>query len=343
MQAVGSALLDPVSAARAAARTASVTVIIPASRPERLSRCLESLCRCLGPGPGEVLVVLNDGGDACGSAARRFAGRLPGLKILPGARVSPGAARNRALAAARGEWLCFLDDDVAVPAHYFRVLAEKIARHPAASVIGGPNLTPPGRPLFERCVGHLLGSWLGAGGTGRRFRGYARDSWCDERGLILCNLCVRRGALAAAGLRFDESLPRNEENLLLEKLARRGHAALHSPTVYVYHDRRSTLLSFARQCYLSGWGRAGMSRRMPSSLRPIYLLPGALALGVLAAPFHPAALGALAVYGAAALGNALWLTVERKETLGAVLWLWVLHPVTHLSYAGGFVRGLAGP
>lgn len=325
----------------------TISVIIPASRPAALARCLESLARCRGPGPAEIILVLNDAsarhpGSGCARVAAGFAQRLPGLKLLEGGPFLPGAARNLALESARGDWLCFLDDDVTVPPLYFGVLAEKLRSHPQASVLGGPNLTPPGSPLFARCVGHLLGSWLGAGSLATRCSGYPADSWTDDRGLILCNLCVRRQALASEGLRFDEDLLRNEENLLLARLFARGHRALHSPELYVHHERRAGLASFCRQSLLSGRGRAGMTLKLPGSLRPLHLLPVLLGVCVLGGPFLPRSLGlAAAAYAAAALANALSLTLRRGEPARAALWLWLLHPAAHLSYAAGLLAGLA--
>lgn len=326
-------------------RRPSCSVIIPCSRPASLQRCLESLCRVDGGGPEEILLVINGVSAACAEVCTRFASRLPALKVLHSVSCTPGAARNLAVRAAKGDWLCFLDDDVRVPPEYFRVLLEKISSHPRAAAIGGPNLTPPDATLFERSSGHLLGSWLGAGRHARRYSGYEYDAWCDDRSLILCNLCIRREILENERLAFDEGLLRNEENLLLELLLRRGQQALHSPALYVHHERRSGLAAFNIQCFLSGEGRGKMTWRLPSSLRLIHLLPPLLLACLLFSPLFPRSLGLItAAYAATALLNALALSVKHSEPARAVLWLWLLHPAAHLSYAAGLIAGLAtGP
>lgn len=318
------------------------SAIILASRPDSLRRCLLSLERA-SPKPAEILVVLNGKDAECAAVAGEFATDLPGLAVLRGAPRSLGGARNRAVATARGSWLCFLDDDVTVPPEYFAVLEEKLRAHPEAIAIGGPNLTPAPSPVFERCVGHILGSPFAAGRRGRRYAGHADDTWTDDGGLILCNLCLSAEALRAAGLGFDEDLIRNEENLLLQRLFRSGHRALHAPALFVFHERRSTLLAFVRQCFLSGQGRAEMTVKLPGSLTLTHLLPLTPAVGVLGTLLHPAVfLPCVAGYGTLAFGHALWLGLRHGESAAAVWWLAWLMPAGHLGYAAGLLAGFGG-
>ncbi|MEK7859316.1 MAG: glycosyltransferase [Elusimicrobiota bacterium] len=317
------------------------SAIILASRPASLRRCLESLAAAQPKEGFECLLVLNDDAQACAEVAESFTGRIAGLRLIRGAPASLGGARNAALRAAEGEWLCFLDDDVTVPPSYFSVLEEKSLRYPEACAIGGPNLTPAASPLFERCLGHLLGSWLGAGPMRRRCAAFDGDTWTDDRSLILCNLSFRRDALLREGLCFDEELVRNEENLLLEQLFSGGRRALHAPELRVYHERRATLAAFSRQCFLSGKGRAEMTLKRPSSLSAVHLAPQLLFLGLLGFFRQPWLCALLAAaYGAAAAFNAVFLALRHSEGAGALGWLLLTLPAAHLSYAAGFLAGL---
>lgn len=320
---------------------AGTSVVILASRPASLARCLESLARADAPKPDEVLVVLNGRDAECAAAAAPFAAAVPGLTVVRDAPRSLGGARNRAAALARGSWLCFLDDDVTVAPDYFSVLEDARRRHPGACALGGPNLTPPGSPVFERCVGFTLGSPLAAGRMRRRYAGHAADEWTDDASLILCNLCLRADALRAAGPGFDEELIRNEENLLLQKVFRAGGRALHAPALRVFHERRSTLRAFVRQCFLSGRGRAEMTLKSPRTLRPEHLFPSALAACVLLSPLLPAARAAAALYAAAVLAQAACLTAREREGPAAFWWLVWLTPAAHLGYAAGMASGLS--
>jgi hypothetical protein len=304
---------------------------------------LESLVQAAPRRGFECLLVLNGRDAECGAVAAAFSGRLPGLRILPGPLPrSLGGARNAALHEARGEWLCFLDDDAFAPPGYFLALSRAIERHPDAAAIGGPNLTPPGSPLFERCCGHLLGSRACAGPMSRRYREDGAEAWTDDRALILCNLAMRRRALLDDGLSFDETLARNEENLLLEQLLARGRRALFVPDLFVHHERRPTPAAFAVQCFLSGRGRAEMTFKRPSSLRALHAAPALLLAGAAGLILKPAwfVLPA-AAYAIAAALNAAALAIRRREGPRALAPLFFLMPAAHLSYAAGLIAGTA--
>jgi GT2 family glycosyltransferase len=323
----------------------SFSAVIPASRPEALARCLGSL-EAAAPRQGfECLVIVNGRDQEVDAVLSSFSGRVPGLRRLTSSPPrSPGSARNAALAEARGDWLCFLDDDVQAPAGYFAALTRAAERHPAAAAIGGPNLTPPGRPLFERCCGHVLASPLCAGPMSRRYRAGGRESPCDERSLILCNLAVRRSALVESGLRFDDRLLRNEENLLLDRLQEGGARLIFCPELAVVHERRPTPASFARQCYLSGRGRAEMTGPRPGSVTPLHAAPAALVAAVALLPLWPSALApAVAAYAAAAAFHAAWLCRRSGEGPRAFGWLLVLAPAAQASYGAGLIAGLLRP
>lgn len=93
------------------------TVIVPTrDRIDRLEACLRGLAaqrdRRTGAPPGFEILVAVDGPDAGEQAlaARVLGGRAH--RVLTGEPIGPAAARNRALAAARGELVLFLNDDV---------------------------------------------------------------------------------------------------------------------------------------------------------------------------------------------------------------------------------------
>ena len=65
--------------------------------------------------------------------------RFPDAQVGDTGRRLPGAARNPLIERARGELLLFLDDDVTVPPELLRRLVDTAARHPEASVFGGPD------------------------------------------------------------------------------------------------------------------------------------------------------------------------------------------------------------
>lgn len=88
-----------------------VTVVIPTvRRPALLRRAVESALAGLPPGDVEVIVVPN-GPDAEREAATLGLSNCRGVYVSPTFRPGANAARNHGLAAARGRYVRFLDDD----------------------------------------------------------------------------------------------------------------------------------------------------------------------------------------------------------------------------------------
>ena len=112
---------------------ADVSVITPAYNARAtIARTLASIA-AQTLRPREVIVVDDGSTDDTVAVAEGFAPRMQGiaLKILRQENQGAGVARNRAIRAASGTWLAFLDaDDEWLPAKLERCMAE-LARHGA--------------------------------------------------------------------------------------------------------------------------------------------------------------------------------------------------------------------
>ncbi len=109
----------------------SISVVIPSllERAEGVQACLKSLSELDYPNY-EVIVVDN-----------RPAGAppvdLPGVRVVRETRPGISAARNRGLAAARGEIVAFTDDDVEVDPGWLLAIAIRFAEHPEEACVTG--------------------------------------------------------------------------------------------------------------------------------------------------------------------------------------------------------------
>ena len=128
-------------------------------RPERLLAFLGSVEGLVVP-PGlrwELVIVDNGTNDATAKVVERFASSLPIRRVkeaVPG--ISP--ARNRAVREARGDYICWTDDDVILDPHWLAAYAAAFARHPDAAIFGGKILRSMEEPV-PRWVRKSLGCW----------------------------------------------------------------------------------------------------------------------------------------------------------------------------------------
>jgi GT2 family glycosyltransferase len=325
------------------ARVPEISICILAGhRAEQLDACLAGL-RSQARAPSfELLIGGNPTAEEVAAVHRQF----PDAQVFDTGRRLPGGARNPLIERATGELLLFLDDDVIVPPDLLRRLADTAAAHPEASVFGGPNDTPPSSSRFERVQGAALSSLLGSGPVSRRY-GARHRGFADERWFTLCNLAVRRRVMRP----FADELVCAEENALLAELRRAGEPMLYEPTLRVFHARRPSWGSFARQMVKYGRGRGQLVRREPATARAAYLAPAALLSYLLALPALVAGLGAdLFVLGPLILYAILIGTTSIRIAWSLRRWgdaplALALIMTIHACYGAGVIRGivLSGP
>jgi GT2 family glycosyltransferase len=112
------------------------TICLPTRRRRGyLAVALASVAPQAAARGAEVLVVEDDPHDPQTEALAHAHGAG---YLAHGAARGPNAARNTAIAAARGELLCFLDDDVEVWPGWLDALLAAAAAHPAHEAFGGP-------------------------------------------------------------------------------------------------------------------------------------------------------------------------------------------------------------
>ena len=116
----------------------TTSVIMPVLNASRTLRAALESVR-LNRLPGDELIVVDDGSSDDSLEVVRASGQAD--LILSQPTRGPAAARNLALAQARGQNIAFLDADDCWPAHTLEGLRQALQRHPQAGVAQGLLIT----------------------------------------------------------------------------------------------------------------------------------------------------------------------------------------------------------
>lgn len=274
------------------------------------------------------------------NAAKEF--RYPDgkLEIIVARGKQPSVQRNAGIRAARGEIIYFLDDDSVVQPESLWRAVERFY-DPAVKMVGGPNLCPPDAPFLERLFALVHSSWLAFSSSRARYAAVGELRETGEKELILCNLAARRDVLLELG-GFDELLYPNEENALMDELAKRGKL-LYDPEMIVLRRPRRSLKAFWRMLLNYGRGRAEQVRlhftagSAPNFVPPLFVLY-LVSLPLLAWKLGLLTLIPLGCYALAVLVQCAVLV--GRGGLGASLCAVPLTVLVHVGYGLGFLRGL---
>jgi glucosyl-dolichyl phosphate glucuronosyltransferase len=132
-------------------------------RAESLRRALTALAEMTVPSDAEweVVAVNNDSTDHTDTVIESFADRLP-IRQEFEFRHGLSHARNRAVEAARGDYIIWIDDDVVVGREWLTAYVAAFRRRPDAAVFGGPVMpryVPP-MPKWFASAEPYIGAWV---------------------------------------------------------------------------------------------------------------------------------------------------------------------------------------
>jgi O-antigen biosynthesis protein len=233
-----------------------VSIVIPTcNRPEDLRRCLAALEPERRSRDVEVVVIDNRPGAS--SPTRAVVAEFERIAFIEEARPGLSYARNAGFAAATGEILIAIDDDVTVSEGWLERLVAPFHRAEVAAVTGDVlpvELDTDAQVLFEEY-----------GGLGKGFQRFERNGeWFHEmRGAVptwklgaTANAAFRSSILSdpAVGV-LDEALGAgmptgcSEDTYLFYRILKAGHTILYEPSAWVWHRHRRDLPSLRQQIY----------------------------------------------------------------------------------------------
>jgi succinoglycan biosynthesis protein ExoM len=308
-----------------------VSILIPTfRRPDLLHAAIESLLVQKELAVGVEVVVIDN--DPARTAERVVAGLSPaaGLCLRYVSEPRPGIshARNAGIAASRGAYIAFLDDDEAAAPFWLTKLLSTM-RDFAADIVVGPV-----RPRFP--AGSPVSSYA------RRI--YERDAQVATGEAVewhgIGNSLLRRDRCLAAAAPFDPrlGLSGGEDTVFLARLREQGRrtvwCAEAAVTEVIPQDKLATAY-LLRRAFRTGQTTA--------------FLPSALARPRWSAVLRWMLIGLmqLCVYGSWSialrlLGRDAWLSAMAKAVggLGKVMW----HPALHVRnyQLGGRKQATAG-
>ena len=234
------------------------SVVVPTcDRSELLAGCVQSLLAQGYPADRfEIVIVDNGSVDATPRLLAAWEQRTvpPAFRCLTLPERDANTARNAGAAAARGDPICFVDDDVVAPPGWLGALVAGAGRDPAAGCVGGPIRPRFAYPPPRTCDRHVLpGSILDEGPEERT----VNEVWGG-------NMALRRFALDATG-GFREGLRFHQEWEWQQRLLAGGGHIRYVPDAWLWHchARPQRIPSLLYEYFRRGYIKAALGYSVP--------------------------------------------------------------------------------
>ena len=221
-----------------------VSVVVPTyNRKEMLKDCLTSLFNQTYPKDKYEIIVVNDGStDGTEEVLNEYAKKAPCIfKWFSQENKGPSAARNLGIEHAKGEIICFTDDDCIADERWIENLVKEFTNEKVGGV-GGEIVAYNPKTLTEK--------------YGNRFNQRERA----KEYLLTGNAAYRKDVLDAIG-GFDENLRSLEDVDLGIRVKAKGYELRYTPHAIVFHKHYDTLQWLMRRQYFLGKMFARLSRK----------------------------------------------------------------------------------
>lgn len=239
------------------------SVIIPVyNRPSEVFELLTSLSvQTLQE--FEVIIVEDGSTDKAEQVASFFQFQIE-IRYFYQENQGQGFARNYGMNQAKGDFFVVLDSDVILPEDYLLVLKNAILSR-NLDAFGGPDAAASDFSNLQKAMDFAMTSFWTTGGI----RGKLKDpTKYQARGF---NMGVSRTVFESIGGFVDPN--RGEDIEWSIRIKKAGFKLELVEEAFVYHKRKNTLKSFAKQAFSFGRNRVNVSRFHPEAIKFVHWLP----------------------------------------------------------------------
>lgn len=221
------------------------SLIIPTyNRPDRLSRCLDSIAKLDYPRDRFEVLVVNDGSSLpLEPVVNPFQERLS-LRLVNQTNAGPGAARNRGASLAKGQYLAFTDDDCTLDPQWLTHLEQQFERSPDA-LLGGATVNVLTENLYSSASQILIDYLYHYYGKGDQQTCFFASN----------NIALNTDKFREIG-GFDThfTLAAGEDRDLCDRWSYNGYPLEYVPQAIVYHAHQLSLKTYWKQHFNYGRG-----------------------------------------------------------------------------------------
>jgi glycosyltransferase involved in cell wall biosynthesis len=248
------------------------SIIIPVyNRPEEVRELFQSLAEQQYDKAFEVVLV-EDGSDLSSQKVVEEYKTTLDITYLTKTNSGPGDSRNYGMNRADGNYFLILDSDCVLPPDYLQNVDEALSND-YVDCFGGPDTAHKSFTALQRAINYSMTSFWTTGGV-RGHKSAARRF--QPRSF---NMGLSEAAFKASG-GFGNIHPGEDPDLSL-RLKHMGYRIKLVPEAYVYHKRRISFQSFAKQVYKFGLVRPILNKWHEKSARITFWFPTFFMLGLL--------------------------------------------------------------
>ena len=278
----------------------------------------------------EVLVVEDGSTLRCDEIVTSFSQSLS-IRYFYQENTGQGFARNFGMQQAKGDFFVILDSDVLLPPAYFERLQEAIQAR-SLDAFGGPDAAAADFSPLQKAMDFAMTSFWTTGGIRGKLKNPAAY---QARGF---NMGVSREVFARLGGFVDPN--RGEDIEWSIRIKKAGFRLELVSEAFVYHKRKNTLWSFAKQGFSFGRNRVNVSRFHPEAIKLVHALPSFFLLFLISLAVNLLFIHLLPIPHLLILGVWASLVLAQSTWQYRSPWVGILAFCTSLIQLSGYGMGL---